>query len=94
MKKTPFIILLVIELFAGLMAMGLLFSDAGALIYLIAAVVFAAVLIPFFVCLRNAADETRKAKIRRNIFLVMLIPIAAAILAAAAVVVTMLVYFW
>lgn len=93
MKKTPFIILLSIELFADLIAMGLMFSDVGALIYLIAAVIFAAVLVPFFVCLKSETDELKKRKIRRNMLLIMLIPAVVAIVIVIAVVAAMLVYF-
>lgn len=93
MKKTPFIIFLVIELFAGLIAMGLLFSDVGTFIYLIAAVVFAAVLIPFFLRLNKETDELKKAKIRRNMLLIMLIPTIVAILVVVAVVASMIAYF-
>lgn len=93
MKKTSFIILLVIEIFAGLISMGLLFSDVGALIYLIAALGFSIVLAPFFVCLRKATEETKKAKIRRNMLLIMLLPTIVAIIVVVAVVATMFVYF-
>lgn len=93
MEKKPFYILLIFELFADMIAMGLLFSDLGALIYLIAAVLFALVLTPFFICLAKAKDEARKARIRRNMLLVMLIPAAIAIVVVLAVVVTMLAYF-
>lgn len=93
MKKTSFIILLIIEFFAGLIAMGLLFPDVGALIYLIAAVVFSVVLAPFFVCLRRATEETKKAKIRRNMLLIMLIPTIVAIFMVVAVVVSLIAYF-
>ena len=47
-------------------AMGLLFSDMGAIIYLFAAVGFSAVLAPFAIRLKKEPDETKKRKIRRN----------------------------
>lgn len=93
MKKNSFIALLIVELVADLIAMGLLFSNVGALIYPIAAVAFAVVLAPFFVCLKKATEETKKEKIRRNILLIMLLPAIVAILAVIAVVVAMLAYF-
>lgn len=46
MKKDTFIVLMVIEGFFALIAMGLLFSDMGAIIYLYAAVAFSGVLAP------------------------------------------------
>lgn len=93
MKKSVFVFLLCIEIFADLIAMGLLFSDAGALIYLIAAAVFAAVLIPCFVRLKKEPDELKKKKIRRNMILIMLLPMVVALLIVAAVVVSMILYF-
>lgn len=93
MKKTPFTILIVIEIIAGLIAMGLLLSDLGIGSYLFAAVVFAAVLFPFFRRLKGETDESKKAKIRRNILLVMLIPSVIAIVAIVYVVVGLAVYF-
>lgn len=93
MKKTPFIILLIIEIIAGLISVGLLLSDLGAVCYLIGIAVFAVVLFPFFVCLKKTDDESKKAKIRRNMLLVMLIPSVIAIISIAYVVVALLIYF-
>jgi heme/copper-type cytochrome/quinol oxidase subunit 2 len=93
MKKTSFTILFIIEIIAGLIAVGLLLSDLGALSYLIGIAIFAVVLLPFFVCLKKANNESKKEKIRRNIFLVMLIPSAIAIIAIAYVVVSLAIYF-
>ena len=72
---------MVIEGFFALIAMGLLFSDMGAIIYLYAAVVFSVVLAPFAICLKKEEDEAKKRKIRRNMALILLLPIAAGLIA-------------
>jgi O-antigen/teichoic acid export membrane protein len=93
MDKKTFTILLVIEIIAGLLAVGLLLSDLGALSYLIGILVFSVVLLPCFMYLKKENDESRKVKIRRNILLVMLIPIAIALITIAYVVVGLIIYF-
>jgi heme/copper-type cytochrome/quinol oxidase subunit 2 len=93
MKKSSFTILFIIEIIAGLISVGLLLSDWGATSYLIGIAIFAVVLLPFFVCLIRANDESKKAKIRRNILLVMLIPAIIAIVTIIYVVVALLTYF-
>ena len=93
MKKNTFIVVMVVEGLVALISMGLLFSDVGAVIYLIALAVFAAVLAPFFIRLRKEPDEAKKRKIRRNMVLVLLIPIAIAAVAVVAVVVSLMLYF-
>ena len=60
MKKDTFIVLMVIEGFFALIAMGLLFSDMGAIIYLYAAVAFSGVLAPFAIRLKKETDEAKK----------------------------------
>ena len=93
MKKTPFIILIAIEIIAGLIAVGLLLSDLGVFSYLLGIAVFALVLFPFFIRLKKENDESKKEKIRRNMLLVMLIPSVIAVIAIAYVVVALLIYF-
>lgn len=93
MNRNTFVFLMVIEGFFAMAAMGLLFSDMGAIIYLFAAVVFSAVLAPFAIRLKKEADEAKKRKIRRNMALVLLIPIVIAAIAAAAVVTALMIYF-
>ena len=93
MKKSPFTILLIIEIIAGLIAVGLLLSDLGVASYLIGIAVFAVVLFPFFMCLKKENDESKKEKIRRNMLLVMLIPSIIAIISIAYVVVALLICF-
>ena len=93
MKKETFIAVMTTEGIVALVSMGLLFSDVGAVIYLIALAVFAAVLAPFFIRLRKEPDEMKKRKIRRNMVLVLLIPIAIAAVAVAVVVVSLMLYF-
>ena len=77
----------------ALVSMGLLFSDVGAVIYLIALVVFAAVLAPFYIRLRKKPDEAKKRKIRRNMALVLLIPIVVAVVAVALVVIGLIILY-
>ena len=93
MKKNTFIVVMVIEGLAALVSMGLLFSDVGAVIYLIALAVFAAVLAPFYIRLRKEPDETKKRKIRRNMALVLLIPIVAAVVAVILVVTALMLLY-
>ncbi len=73
--------------------MGLLFSDVGAIIYLISAVVFGVVLAPFFIRLKKETDETEKRTIRRNIALILLVPIAAGFVAISVVVIALFLAF-
>ena len=77
----------------ALVSMGLLFSDMGAIIYLFAAVVFAAVLAPFAIRLKKEPDEAKKRKIRRNMALVLLIPIVIAAVAVALVVAALMILY-
>ena len=93
MKKDTFIAVMITETLVALVSMGLLFSDMGAVIYLIALAVFAAVLAPFFVRLNKESDEEKKRKIRRNMTLILLIPIVAAVVAIAIVVIGLMLYF-
>ena len=93
MKKNTFIVVMVIEGLAALVSMGLLFSDVGAVIYLIALAVFAAVLAPFYIRLRKEPDETKKRKIRRNMALVLLIPIVVAVVAVILVVTALMLLY-
>ena len=93
MKKETFIAVMITEGIVALVSMGLLFSDVGAVIYLIALAVFAAVLAPFFIRLRKEPDEAKKRKIRRNMALVLLIPIVVAAVAVAVVVISLMLYF-
>ena len=72
MKKASFVLLFTLELIWAMIAMGLLMSDLGAICYLIAAVIFAVVLTPFFIRLKKTEDEAKKGKIRRNILLLLL----------------------
>ena len=60
MKKDLFVVVMIIEGLMALVSMGLLFSDMGAIIYLFATVVFAAVLAPFAIRLKKEPDEAKK----------------------------------
>ena len=93
MKKASFILLFTLELIWAMIAMGLLMSDLGAICYLIAAVIFAVVLTPFFIKLKKTEDEEKKGKIRRNILLLLLIPIIFALGSIIAVLVALFTYF-
>ena len=93
MKKETFVLVMIVEGFAALVSMGLLFSDVGALIYLISLALFAVVLAPFWLCLRKEQDEEKKKKIRRNMALVLLLPIVAAIVAIVLVVIALMLTF-
>ena len=93
MSRNTFIFLMVVEGFFAMAAMGLLFSDMGAIIYLFAAVVFAAVLAPFAIRLKKEPDEAKKRKIRRNMALVLLLPIVIAAVAAALVVAALMILY-
>ena len=89
MNRNTFVFLMVIEGFFAMAAMGLLFSDMGAIIYLYASVVFSVVLAPFAICLKKETDEAKKRKIRRNMALILLLPIAAGLIAIALVVIAL-----
>ena len=93
MKKDTFIVVMALEGFAALVAMGLMFSDMGAVIYPISLAIFAAVLAPFYIRLRKEPDEAKKRKIRRNMALVLLIPIVIAVVMVAVVVTALMIYF-
>ena len=93
MKKDTFIVVMIIEGLAALVSMGLLFSDVGAVIYLIALVVFAAVLAPFYIRLRKKPDEAKKRKIRRNMALLLLIPIVAALILVTIVIIALMMLY-
>ena len=90
MKKETFLVVMIVETLAALVAMGLLFSDVGALIYPISLALFGGVLSPFYICLKKATDEKKKAKIRRNMALLLLLPIVAAIVAIVLVVIALM----
>lgn len=90
MSKKVFVIFMPLEFLAALISAALLFSDVGALIYLIAAAVFCAVLAPFFIRLKKEQDEAKKRKIRRNMVLILLLPIFAALAAIALVVIALM----
>ena len=91
MTKKTFIVLMVFEILGDLVAMGLLFSDVGAMIYPISLAIFAAVLAPFFIRLKKEPDEEKRRKIRRNMALVLVVPIAVAIIAIVVVVAALMV---
>ena len=93
MTKDMFTFLMGVTTIVALLAMGLLFSDVGALIYPISLALFAAVQAPFFIRLKKEEDETKKRKIRRNMVLIMLLPIAAALIAIVVVVGMLAAYF-
>ena len=93
MKQNTCIGVMVIESTFALISMGLLFSDIGAVIYPISLLIFAAVLAPFYIRLREESDEAKKRKIRRNMALVLLIPIVIAVVMVAVFVTALMIYF-
>ena len=93
MKKKPFIILLIIEILVDLIAMAMLMSDLQAFSYLVGAGILAVLMTPFFLALKKTEDEAKKAKIRRNLFLVLLLPFLLGVAAFVYVVVALLLYF-
>ena len=93
MKQNTCIGVMVIESTFALISMGLLFSDIGAVIYPISLLIFASVLAPFYIRLREESDEVKKRKIRRNMALVLLIPIVIAVVMVAVVVTALMIYF-
>lgn len=92
MKKDTFIVVVVAEVLAALVSMGLLFSDVGAMIYPISLALFSAVLAPFYLWMKKA-EEAKKRKIRLWMVLIMLIPIAAGMIAYIAVVTVLFLCF-
>ena len=91
MKKENFIVVVIVEVLVALIAMCLLFSDVGALIYPISLAIFSAVLAPFFIRLKKESNEEKRRKIRRNMALVLVVPIAVAIIAIVVVVAALMV---
>ena len=93
MKKGTFIPVMIAEVLADLIAMGLLFSDVGALIYPISLALFAAVLAPFYLRMQKEPEEAKKRKLRLWMVLIMLIPMLAAVAAIGYVVFALFMYF-
>ena len=89
MKKDIFTVVIIVEVLAALVSMGLLFSDVGAMIYPISLAIFAAVLAPFYLRMKKA-EEPKKRKIRLWMVLIMSIPIVAAIAAIMLVVIALM----
>ena len=93
MNRNTFVFLMIFEGFFALAAMGLLFSDVGALIYPISLAIFAAVLAPFCLALKKTEEEAKKRKLRLCMVLLMLIPIVTAAAAIGYVVVALMMYY-
>ena len=93
MGKDLFLAILIVEFLSGLLMMGLLFSDVGALIYPIASLVFVVVLSLFFKHLKKETDEEKKKKMRRTIVMIMFVPMAIGLSVIAYVVVSLMMYF-
>ena len=92
MKKELFILLLTVELILGTLAMAMLMSDLGALCYLVSTAIYAVVLTPFYFMLKKTEDEVKKGKIRRNLILLLLLPILLALGAIVIVAITLFMY--
>ena len=93
MKKETFIPVMIAEVLADLVSMGLLFSDIGALIYPISLALFAAVLAPFYLRMKKEPEEVKKRKLRLWMVLIMLIPMLVAVAAIGYVVFALFLYF-
>ena len=93
MTKDMFTFLMGFTTILALIAMGLLFSDVGALIYPISLALFAAVQAPFFIRLKKTEDEAKKGKLRLIMVLIMLVPIVVALVAIIAVVAALTAYY-
>ena len=92
MKKGTFIPVMIAEVLADLVSMGLLFSDVGAMIYPISLALFAVVLSPFYLWMKRATEEGTKRKMRLWMVLIMLLPMLAAISAIGYFVFAMMLY--
>ena len=93
MKKEIFVPVMIAEVLADLLSMGLLFSDVGAMIYPISLALFAAVLSPFYLRLKKETEETKKRKLRLWMVLIMLIPMLAAVATIGCVIYALLLYY-
>ena len=93
MNRNTFIFSMIIEEFFAFAAMGLLFSDMGAIIYLYAAAIFFVALAPLAIRLKKETDEAKKRKIRRNMALILLLPIVAGLIAIALVVIGLMMLY-
>ena len=54
MKGSTFKTFFTVEVIVALIAMGLMFSDLGAIVYVLSAILFAAVLVPLLVAIKRA----------------------------------------
>lgn len=93
MKKGTFTAVVIAEILVDLVAMGLLFSDVGAVIYPISLAVFAAVLTPFCLRLKKETEEEKRRKLRLRMVLIMLLPVLAAVAAIGYVVCSLFLYY-
>ena len=93
MNRNTFIFSFAFESFFAFAAIGLLFNNVGSIVYLYALLALSAVLAPFFIRLKKEPDEAKKMKIRRNIALIMLLPIIAGVIAIAVVVIALMFAF-
>ena len=93
MNRNTFIFSMAFEVFFAFAAIGLLFNNVGAIVYLYALLGFSAVLAPFFIRLKKEQDEAKKMKIRRNIALILLLPIIAGVIAIAVVTIALMFAF-
>ena len=93
MKGSTFKTFFTVEVIVALIAMGLMFSDLGAIVYVLSAILFAAVLVPLLVAIKRADSEAKKKRLRLIIVLLTGIPIVVAVALIICVVVALLLYF-
>ena len=77
MKKVLYFVLLLAEAVAGFLLINLAWANSFEIPCIIAIAVWAALLVWQIVLLAKSSDSAAKSKIRRNIALVMLIPIVS-----------------
>lgn len=79
MKKALYFILIIAELVVGFLLMSLACANTFEIACIIVAVIWAVLMVWQIVLLAKTTDAATKGKIKRNIALIMLIPIIASI---------------
>lgn len=79
MKKALYFILIIAELVVGFLLMSLAWTNTFEIACIIVAVIWAILMVWQIVLLAKTTDAATKGKIKRNIALIMLIPIIASI---------------
>lgn len=93
MREVLYFLMLAAEALTGLLMLGLLYSNVGWLACVAVLVIWVALLIPQVRKLSGAAGVPERKRARRNIALVMLIPVGTGLILAAYTVISLLLYF-